>query len=79
MAPAERDRNTPSMNTPTDGSTPKLLSPLPKPRMMKVVVEEFCNWLTRSDGVTVCTSIRSRISARSSVSPVVTLTETGAS
>ena len=35
-APAERDRNTPSMKTPTEGSTPKLLSPLPKPRMMKV-------------------------------------------
>ena len=76
---AERERNTPSMKTPTEGSIPKLLSPLPKPRMMKVDDDEFCSWLTRSEGATVCRSRTSRICACSSVSPLVTLTETGVS
>src|SRR3546814_5048658 len=73
--PAERERNTPSMNTPTEGSMPKLFAPLPKPRMMKVVLDELCSWLTRSEGETVCKSVRSRICPRSIVSPEVTETK----
>ena len=77
--PAVRDRNTLSMNTPTEGSIPKLFAPLPNPRMMKVVLDELCNVLTRSEGATVCRSEISRICACSSVSPEVTLTEIGTS
>ena len=39
-AAAERERKTPSMKTPTDGSIPKLLSPLPKPRIMNVDADD---------------------------------------
>jgi hypothetical protein len=38
---ADRERYTPSMNTPTEGSIPALLAPLPKPRMMKLVFAEL--------------------------------------
>ena len=76
---AERERYTPSMNTPTDGSIPALFAPLPKPRMMKSVLAELCSWLTRSDGTTLCKSLRSRICACSIVAPLVTETATGVS
>ena len=40
MEEAVRLRYTPSMNTPTDGSIPALLAPLPKPRMKKPVLAD---------------------------------------
>ena len=67
------------MNTPTDGSMPALLAPLPKPRMIKLVFAELCNWPTLSEGTSVCRSRRSRTCARSIVSAVVTDTEIGTS
>ncbi len=58
-AEAERDRYTPSINTPTDGSMPALFAPLPKPRIMKLVLPEDCSWVMRSDGTRNCRSFTS--------------------
>ena len=79
MADAERERYTPSMNTPTDGSMPALFAPLPKPRMMKLVLAELCSWVTRNVGAKVCRSLKSRTCAFSMSSALVTVTATGIS
>ena len=76
---AERERYTPSMNTPTEGSMPALFAPLPKPRMMKLVFEELCSWPTFSEGTKVCKSIRSRICDCSICALLATATEIGVS
>ena len=55
----ERDLGTPSTTTKTEGSIPGLLAPLPKPRMVKLVCAEFCNWFTLRAGTAVCRSIKS--------------------
>ena len=66
-ADAERERYTPSMKTPTDGSMPALLAPLPKPRIRKLVLPEVCSWVTRRLGTRNCRSLTScmRDSSRS--------------
>ena len=58
---------------------PGLLAPLPKPRMMKLVLVEVCSCDTRSDGTSEARSETSRTAARVIVSPVVTVTATGTS
>ena len=58
---------------------PGLLAPLPKPRMMKLVLVEVCSCVTRSDGTSEARSATSRTAARVIVSPVVTVTATGTS
>ena len=54
-----RERYTLSTNTPTDGSIPVLLVPLPKARMAKLVFTERCNGVTRKVGTSVCRSFMS--------------------
>ena len=76
---ADRERYTPSMKTPTDGSMPALFAPLPNPRITKLVFAELCSCPTLSEGTRVCRSIRSRTCARSMVSALVTDTEIGIS
>ena len=51
------------MKTPTDGSIPALFAPLPKPRMMKLVLVEVCSCDTRSEGTIDARSATSRIDA----------------
>ena len=58
---------------------PGLFAPLPKPRMMKLVLVEVCSWPMRSEGTTEDRSAMSRIAAFSMVSAVVTVTATGTS
>ena len=54
-----------STNTPTDGSMPGLLAPLPKPRMKKLVLATAWRWPTWSEGTTVCRSLgRESVRAR---------------
>ena len=79
IAPAERERYTPSMNTPTEGSMPGLLAPLPKPRITKLVCVEVCSVVTRSDVTMLARSVMSWIDAFWMVSTGVTVTATGTS
>ena len=76
---ADLDRYTPSTKTPTEGSTPALLAPLPNPRIMKFVLVDVWSWLTRREGTTDCKSFKSRMRAFSIVTLSVTDTETGVS
>src|SRR3546814_1118663 len=67
------------MKTPTEGSIPALLAPLPKPRMMKLVLALDWSWPTRRLGTEVCRSIRSRICALRRSAAEATETATGVS
>jgi hypothetical protein len=53
---AARERYTPSIKIPTEGSIPVLLPPLPKPRIEKLVLVERWSGVTRYVGTSVCKS-----------------------
>ena len=78
-AEAERERYTPSIKTPTDGSIPALLAPLPKPRMKKLVLPELCSCPTRNDGTRNCRSLTSSTCDLLRSSACITDTATGIS
>ena len=70
---------TPSIEIATDGSTPGLLAPFPKPRIWNVFCAANCCWLICSEGTELWRSSKSLIASLSISSIWITDTDTGVS